>query len=139
MPEDNTSLGFDLVGAEDAGRPLKDFTKELLEFRQKCDHGKLDIPFLFHAGETLSTGGDTDENLFDAILLKAKRIGHGFALPKHPLALEMIKEQNIAIETCPISNEILHLCPTIEGHSLPILLANNVHCTVNSDNGTYYR
>jgi adenosine deaminase CECR1 len=112
--------------------------KELLDFRAKCNEQSLDIPFLFHAGETLDSGGSTDENLIDAILLDSKRIGHGFALPKHPLAMRMIKERGIALEVCPISNEVLHLCPTIRGHTLPILLANNVHCTINSDNGTFY-
>lgn len=134
-----TSLGFDLVGSEDRGFPIRHFIKELLEFRQKCDDKNLDLPFLFHAGETLDTGTSTDQNLFDAILLGSKRIGHGFALPKHPLALQMVKERGIALEVCPISNEILHLCPNMRGHTLPILLANDVHCTVNSDNGTFYR
>jgi adenosine deaminase CECR1 len=110
-----------------------------LEFREKCDQHGLDIPFLFHAGETLDTGSSTDQNLIDAVLLKSKRIGHGFALPKHPEAMRLVKENNIALELCPISNEILGLCSTARGHTFPILLANNVHCTVNSDNGTFYR
>lgn len=94
---------------------------------------------MFHAGETLDTGTPTDQNLIDAALLGSKRIGHGFALPKHPEAMKMVKEKNICLEICPISNEILHLTPTIRGHTLPILLANNIHCSVNSDNGTFYR
>jgi adenosine deaminase CECR1 len=87
----------------------------------------------------LDTGSSTDQNLFDAILLNSKRIGHGYALPKHPEAMRLIREKGIALEICPISNEVLGLCPTIRGHTLPILLANNVPCTVNSDNGTFYR
>jgi len=53
--------------------------------------------------------------------------------------MRLIREKGIALEICPISNEVLGLCPTIRGHTLPILLANNVPCTVNSDNGTFYR
>jgi adenosine deaminase CECR1 len=127
------------VGSEDRGRPLRDFIPEFLAFREKCNREVLDIPFLFHAGETLDTGSSTDQNLIDAVLLNSKRIGHGFALPKHPEALRLVKERNIALEICPISNEVLGLCPTIRAHTLPILLANNVPCTVNSDNGTFYR
>ncbi|OBT93927.1 hypothetical protein VE01_08253 [Pseudogymnoascus verrucosus] len=130
--------GYDLVGGEEAGFPLQHFAPELLSFRATCISEGLDIPFLLHAGETLDSGSSTDANLLDAILLGAKRIGHGFALPKHPKAMRMVKERGIALEICPISNEVLHLCPSIRGHALPVLLANNVHCTINSDNGTFY-
>jgi adenosine deaminase CECR1 len=99
----------------------------------------IDLPFIFHAGETLNTGTPVDQNLFDAILLNSKRIGHGFALPKHPRAMQLVKDKGIALEICPISNEVLHLCSTIREHVLPILLANNIPCTINGDNGTFYR
>lgn len=38
----------------------------------------VDIPFIFHAGETLGDGTAADMNVYDAILLGTKRIGHGF-------------------------------------------------------------
>ena len=77
-------LGFDLVGEEAKGYPIKEFIPELLEFRRQCAEQNLDIPFLFHCGETLDMGTDTDGNLVDALLLGSKRIGHGFALAKRP-------------------------------------------------------
>jgi adenosine deaminase CECR1 len=132
-------LGFDLAGPEEMGNELHYFVAEFLEFRQKCKNLNLDIPFLFHCGETLDVGGKVDGNLFDAILLKAKRIGHGYALASHPLLTEIFKEKNIAIESCPISNEVLGLTSVMAGHNLPILLANNVPCAVNSDNATFYK
>jgi len=33
---------------------------------------------MFHAGETLGDGDQADENLYDAILLGSKRIGHAY-------------------------------------------------------------
>ncbi|KAK3933841.1 adenosine deaminase 2 [Diplogelasinospora grovesii] len=99
----------------------------------------LDIPFLFHCGETLEVGGQTDGNLYDALLLKAKRIGHGFALARHPYVMEQMKKENVCLELCPISNEILGLTPRVSNHAMYELLANNVHCTVNTDNGTLFR
>ncbi|KAG4431778.1 hypothetical protein IFR05_012735 [Cadophora sp. M221] len=131
--------GFDLVGHEEMGNELRHFIPEFLNFRRECDAQKLDLPFLFHCGETLQVGDKVDGNLFDAVLLKSKRIGHGYAIARHPLIMEKFKEKGIAIESCPISNEILGLTPSIASHHLPILLANNVPCTINSDNGTFYR
>lgn len=127
------TTAFDLQGQEDAGHPLAYWIPELLYMRAKIKELGLDLPFIFHAGETLDHGGDTDSNLFDAILLGTKRIGHGFSLVKHPLLMQLCREKNIAIETCPISNEVLGLCPTTKTHHLPILLSHCVPCTVNSD------
>ncbi|KAH7217775.1 hypothetical protein DER44DRAFT_817243 [Fusarium oxysporum] len=123
--------GFDLQGQEDAGQPLAYWIPELLDMRARIDKLGLDLPFIFHAGETQDHGGDTDTNLSDAILLGTKRIGHGFSIIKHPLLMKLCKECNIAIETCPIFNEILGLCPTTKAHHLPILLSNCVPCTIN--------
>ncbi|KAK5653336.1 hypothetical protein OQA88_9027 [Cercophora sp. LCS_1] len=131
--------GFDLVGEESKGKPLKAFTREFLDFKEACKKKKVDIPFLFHCGETLDIGGDTDGNLVDALLLGSKRIGHGFALPRHPYILEQMKKRNICVEVCPISNEILGLTPRANGHAMYSLLAHNVHCTISADNGTLFR
>ncbi|EMT60263.1 Adenosine deaminase CECR1 [Fusarium odoratissimum] len=131
--------GFDLVGEESKGRPIKDFIPELLKFQEDCDRDGVEIPFLFHCGETLDMGTDTDGNLVDALLLKSKRIGHGFALAKHPYVMQHMKERGVCLELCPISNEILGLTPRVSGHTMYQLLANNVHCTVSSDNGTLFR
>ncbi|KAL2755570.1 hypothetical protein ACRALDRAFT_2041905 [Sodiomyces alcalophilus JCM 7366] len=131
--------GFDLVGEEDMGRPLKDFVPELLAFQQKCREANVDIPFLFHCGETLAVGDEADGNLLDALLLNARRIGHGFALTRHPYIMEQMKKQNVCLELCPISNEVLGLTSRVSGHAMYDLLANNVHCTVSSDNGAMFR
>ncbi|KAK4166426.1 putative adenosine deaminase-related growth factor [Cladorrhinum sp. PSN259] len=131
--------GFDLVGEEGKGHPLRFFKDEFISFKKACATAGTEIPFLFHCGETLDIGTDTDGNLVDALLLGSKRIGHGFALPRHPLVMEQMKKQNVCVEVCPISNEILGLTPRISGHSVYNLLANNVHCTVSTDNGTFFR
>lgn len=48
--------GFDVVGPEDTMRPLIDYVEPLLAFREKCDSMGVDLPFIFHAGETLGDG-----------------------------------------------------------------------------------
>ncbi|KAH8753338.1 hypothetical protein F5883DRAFT_632851 [Diaporthe sp. PMI_573] len=131
--------GFDLVGEEGMGKPLSAFVPELLQFRKDCAQaGVGEIPFLFHCGETLESGSETDDNLVDAVLLGTRRIGHGFSLARRPYLMERMKKAGVCVELCPISNEVLGLTPRVSGHLMYGLLANNVHCTVSSDNGTLF-
>lgn len=125
--------GFDFVAQEDKGRTLADLTPLVFWFRKQCMEAGVDIPFFFHAGECLGDGDDTDNNLFDAILLGTRRIGHGYSLYKHPLLIDMVKDKKILIETCPISNEILRLSSSILGHSMPALLSRGVSVSLNND------
>ncbi|KAI4131929.1 MAG: hypothetical protein LQ338_001011 [Usnochroma carphineum] len=125
--------GYDLVGQEDGGRTLADLTPELFWFKKKCMEEGVNIPFFFHAGECLGDGDETDQNLFDAILLGTRRIGHGFSLYKHPLLIDLVKQKKILIEACPISNEMLRLTSSIKSHPLPALLARGVSVALCND------
>ena len=125
--------GFDFVGQEDKGRTLADLTPLVFWFRKKCHEANVEIPFFFHAGECLGDGNETDNNLFDAILLGTRRIGHGYSLYKHPLLIDMVKDKKILVESCPISNEILRLNSSILGHTMPALLARGVPVSLNND------
>ena len=125
--------GYDLVGQEELGRPLADLVPELFWFKKRCMEEGVDIPFFFHAGETLGTGDEVDENIFDAVLLGTRRIGHGFSLYKHPLLIDMVKDKKILIESCPVSNEVLRLTSGIMSHPLPALLARGVPCSLCND------
>lgn len=68
------------MGDENVLKPLIDYIEPLLRFRERQKEEGIDIPFIFHAGETLGDGTAADMNLYDAILLGTKRIGHGFVL-----------------------------------------------------------
>lgn len=128
--------GYDLVGQEDLGRPLADLVPELFWFKKACAQEGVDIPFFFHAGETLGDGDTVDENVFDAVLLGTRRIGHGFSLIKHPLLCDMVKEKKILIESCPVSNEVLRFASSIMSNPLPSLLARGVPCSLSNDDPT---
>lgn len=65
------------MGYENDLRPIIDYIEPLLRFQQRQKELDLDIPFIFHAGETLGDGTKADDNLYDALLLGTKRIGHG--------------------------------------------------------------
>ncbi|KAL7622109.1 hypothetical protein AAE478_007611 [Parahypoxylon ruwenzoriense] len=127
--------GFDLVGEEAYGKPypLSYFEQEFKQFQEDCQG---EIPFLFHCGETPD---DIEGNLDCALRLNSKRIGHGYALPEKPDILKRMKAQNICVEACPISNMVLGLTEHMDEHRIYDLLAHEVHCTLNSDNGTLFR
>ncbi|KAL9945375.1 cat eye syndrome chromosome region, candidate 1 [Verticillium nonalfalfae] len=125
--------GFDLVGQEGLGHTLLHHLPQLLWFRAECDRQGLDLPFFFHAGEVLGDGDEHDMNVVDAVLLGTKRIGHGYSLHKHPETMRQVRERDICVEVCPISNETLRLNASIMGHPLPAMLAHGVPTVLAND------
>lgn len=124
MPE--MFAGFDLVGQEDLGQPLTDFISVLKKHKNN-------INYFFHAGETAWFGSPTDENLIDAILMNSKRIGHAYALLKHPRLLRMVYEKDIGLEINVISNAVLSLVRDVRNHPLATYLALDMPVVLSSD------
>ncbi|KAL3282298.1 hypothetical protein HHI36_005487 [Cryptolaemus montrouzieri] len=118
-------VGLDFIGFEEEGHSLLHFYPELIGVEK-------DLHFFFHAGET-NWFGHTDMNLVDAVLLKSKRIGHGFALSRHPVVMDLLSKEDIAIELCPISNQVLLLNDDPRNHSVITLLAKGFPVVVCSD------
>ncbi|PFH54144.1 hypothetical protein AMATHDRAFT_135550 [Amanita thiersii Skay4041] len=130
--------GFDLVGDENVLRPLIDYIEPLQRFQSRQREEGVDIPLVLHAGETLGDGTEADDNVYDAILLGTKRIGHGYSIVKHPKLMEICRERGIALEVCPISNEILRLTSSMPMHPLPIMMNNGIPVALSSDDpGTF--
>ncbi|KAG8786706.1 hypothetical protein FRC16_001648 [Serendipita sp. 398] len=116
--------GFDIVGPEDTCKPLIDYLEPLIAFRRKCEQMGFDFPFLFHAGETLGDGNSVDQNLYDAILLGTKRIGHAFSIIKHPVLMKICRERNICCERLT-SSIPAHPFPAMLNHGVPIALGSD--------------
>jgi len=106
---------------------------------------------------TSGTENIGNSNLYNAVLLKAKRVGHEYSLPRHPKLMGQFAgnlgkfrkmmakilgkgyaEHKICIELCSISNELLHLCRIIKGHVFPQWLAAGIPCTLNTDNFAFF-
>ena len=105
--------GFDLVEEEDHTHGTLYFAEEILAARREAGRRGLTLPLFLHSGETSRAEG---ENLYDALLLGARRIGHGLALVRHPLLMEMVQGKGIAIEVCPISNQVLGYVGDLRAH-----------------------
>lgn len=117
-------VGFDLIGQEDL-KPIIDFAPVLDTIK--------DLNFFFHAGETNSFGTKTDENLIDAVLLGAKRIGHAYTLTKHPVVMKHVIEKGIGLEVNLLSNAVLSLVRDVRNHPLSVFLSLDLPVILSSD------
>ena len=105
--------GIDFAGQESAGKSLESLTQSLIWFAEECLNEGLEIVFFFHASECSSDGDETGNNLFDALLLNSRRLGHAISLFKHPLLMQVAIDNKVLIESCPISNEALRLTGSV--------------------------
>ncbi|XP_037953886.1 adenosine deaminase 2-like [Teleopsis dalmanni] len=124
-------VGFDLVGQEDKGKALHTFSTILQDVPKTAK-------FFFHAGETNWYGSSIDLNLVDAILLNTTRIGHGFALIKHPVLMKTVKERGIGIEVTPISNQVLDLIWDLRNHPAGYFLADDMPIVISNDDPGFW-
>ncbi|KAJ0181492.1 hypothetical protein K1T71_003577 [Dendrolimus kikuchii] len=122
----NLVAGYDLVGQEDLGNPLSYYLPTLKENQNELN-------FYLHGGETNFYGTSSDENLFDAIFAGTKRIGHGYALVKHPYLLNIVMQKDIAVEVNVVSNVVLSLVRDVRNHPLATFLALDLPIVLSSD------
>lgn len=122
--------GFDLVAEEDQGHSTLYFLDTWLKMDSLERQYGLDMPLFLHDGESNWVSLD---NLYDAVLLDSRRIGHGFNLFRFPHLLEEVKRRNICLELNPISNQILGYVRDLRMHPGSTYLTRGVACTISSD------
>lgn len=89
------------------------------------------IPFTIHAGESGSA-----MEVRKAIMIGAKRIGHGIHAVDDPSVIELIKKRNVLLEVCPTSNVQTNVVREYKEHPICDLIKNGVNVCINTDNKT---
>ncbi|MGJ7095666.1 adenosine deaminase [Vibrio hannami] len=116
---------FDLAGGE-----LPGFCEEFIPYAKYASEKGFHITI--HAGEQGS-----GQNVYDAIsMLGAERVGHGIHIKGHKGAYDLVKAQNVALETCPSSNVQTKAVDDLKSHPASKFLRDGVPITINTDNRT---
>ncbi|XP_035621370.1 adenosine deaminase 2-A-like [Oncorhynchus keta] len=130
--------GFDLVIILLRGK-TNHYVHSLLKITAELG---VTLPYLFHAGETDHEGTEVDESILDALLFNTTRIGNGcdngYTLAHHPLAKELSRKDNVAVEVCPISNQVLKLVSDLRNHPAALLMSEGHLMLVSSDDPSLF-
>ena len=89
------------------------------------------MPFTIHSGECGSV-----ENVREAIMLGAKRMGHGIALAKDKELQKICAEKRIGIEMCPTSNLQTKAVDSFANYPIKEFLEMGIPVSIHTDNRT---
>ncbi len=118
-----------VVGLDLAGHESRENISELVPhfMRAKKEFG---LGVTIHAGET-----GIIENVTQAVLgFGADRIGHGTAAAKCVETMALLREHDVCLEVCPISNYLTGAVPNGEAHPLNAFVEHEVPFVICSDN-----
>jgi adenosine deaminase len=119
------AVGLD---SSEVGHPPRDFKAVFDEARE---HGFLTVA---HAGEE-----GPPEYIWQALDdLKVSRIDHGVRCTEDPKLVERLREEQVPLTVCPLSNVKLRVFNSIQDHNLKRMLDLGLRVTVNSDDPAYF-
>ena len=119
------AVGLD---SSEVGNPPSKFTKLFNQCRQ------LGLPVVAHAGEE----GDTSY-IWEALdLLQVTRIDHGVRAIEDENLMTYLKERQIPLTVCPLSNTKLKVFSSMKDHTIFDMLNRGLCVTVNSDDPAYF-
>ena len=126
----NLIKGYDLVAEEDAGNTTLYYLKNWMNRSKLEAQYGIDLPLLLHDGES---DWVSVENLYDAVMLNCKRIGHGFNLFRFPSLMKQVKKQDICIEINPLSSQILGYIRDLRIHPASYYMNQGIALTISPD------
>jgi aminodeoxyfutalosine deaminase len=90
---------------------------------------ELGLPAVPHAGELM--GPPSIRGALDA--LGAVRLRHGIRAIEEPSLVDELRDRELVLDVCPISNLRTGAVPSLEEHPLPKLVTAGVRCSVSTD------
>ena len=124
-------IGYDLVGKETMGNQTRNVLDVWLSLKKKLAlDAHSELPFYFHDGET---DWAENEDVIDAVLLGSRRIGHAFNLVAYPYVESQLEARGIAVEVCPISNQVLRYIRDLRIHPACGYIRRGVPCVLACD------
>ena len=130
----NRITGVDLYGEEDYQYDIYTIEDIIKKYYEKFKYKN--IKFYFHAGEQHKLD-NADKNLKLSIKY-AKRIGHGLRLFDNKKLRNECIHNNICIEICPISNNLLDYTPNLSYHPAILFMRDNIPISISSDDQFLY-
>ncbi len=92
------------------------------------------FPAVAHAGEE-----GPPEYIWQALdLLQARRIDHGVQCMKDPRLVERLRNDQVPLTVCPLSNVRLRVFDRLEDHNLKALMNAGLNVMINSDDPAYF-
>ena len=120
-------IGVGLDSSE-IGHPPRKFERV---FKKAIEKGFLTVA---HAGEEAPP-----EYIWEALnLLKVRRIDHGVQCLKDEKLVKKLRNDQIPLTVCPLSNIKLRVFNTLQEHNLKKMLNNGLLVMVNSDDPAYF-
>jgi adenosine deaminase len=114
--------------SSEIGHPPRDFKTV---FDRAREDGLLTVA---HAGEE-----GPPEYIWQALDdLKVSRIDHGVRCMEDPKLVERLREEQVPLTVCPLSNVKLRVFNTIQDHNLKRMLDFGLRVTLNSDDPAYF-
>jgi adenosine deaminase len=121
------------VAAIGLGGPEAEYPPEW--YRTSFDRARAaGIPAVVHAGEV--AGPPSVRGALDA--LRAVRIGHGVRSMEDAALVRELAERQVPIEVSVTSNVLLGVCPSLDEHPLPAMLAAGLNVSINTDDPGYF-
>jgi adenosine deaminase len=127
LPFRDQFIGVGLDSTE-IGYPPALFTQV---YQQAAAEG---LRLVAHAGE--EGGPDTVHQALD--LLHVERVDHGVRSMEDPGLVAELRDRQIALTVCPLSNVALRVVDTLSHHVLPAMLDSGLLACVNSDDPAYF-